>query len=85
MHVLSYSVVWLLVCNAYSVVTGNYLIVAFFPIITFITHWLIDYVTSRINSKLWQAKKTHLFFVSIGFDQLLHYTQLILTFYFLTQ
>lgn len=36
------------------------------------------------NGSLWEQKKVHEFFVSIGFDQLLHYIQLILTFKLLT-
>lgn len=48
--------------------------------ITLIVHTIQDYITSRINSKLWNDKKVHLFFVSIGFDQLLHFIQLILTY-----
>lgn len=56
-----------------------------FSAITFICHTATDYYTSRVNSMLWEKKKVHAFFVSIGFDQQLHYTQLLLTFYFLTQ
>lgn len=48
--------------------------------ITFCAHWLTDYFTSRLNSKLWKAGKVHNFFVSVGFDQFLHYTQLFLTY-----
>jgi hypothetical protein len=40
--------------------------------IQFITHTIIDYFTSRINSKLWTNGDTHNFFVSIGFDQFMH-------------
>lgn len=79
-HIITYSLCWLWVCNTYSVVTGNYLMVALFPIITFICHWITDYFTSRSNSKLYKEGKIHTFFVSVGFDQLLHYTQLILTY-----
>jgi len=84
MHVLSYSTVWLLVANAYSIITGNFLMLAFFPIITFICHWVTDYYTSRLNSKLWEKGDVHNFFVSVGFDQVLHYVQLFLTFYLLS-
>ncbi len=51
-----------------------------FALITLIFHTVQDYITSRINSRLWAEKKVHLFFVSIGFDQLLHFIQLIVTY-----
>lgn len=51
----------------------------FFPI-TFICHTATDYFTSRINSQLWKQQRTHDFFVSVGFDQLCHFVQLLLTY-----
>lgn len=51
--------------------------------ITFIAHFITDYFTSRLNSRLWAEGKIHNFFVSIGFDQILHYVQLFLTYYLL--
>ena len=62
----------------------DYNLLWFLPI-TFICHTVTDYFTSRLNSKLWSEGKTHLFFVSIGFDQILHYIQLFLTYYLLTK
>lgn len=56
----------------------------YFVLITFITHTITDYFTSRLNSKLWAKGDVHNFFVSVGFDQVLHYVQLFLTLYFLT-
>ena len=53
--------------------------------ITFIAHTLTDYVTSKLNANLWKENKIHWFFVSVGFDQFLHFTQLLLTFYYLTK
>lgn len=47
---------------------------------TFISHWIIDSITSRINSYLWKNEKRHWFFVCIGFDQFLHVSILMLTF-----
>lgn len=54
-----------------------------FCLITLICHTATDYFTSRLNSKLWADKKVHYFFVSIGFDQWLHYVQLFLTYQYL--
>jgi hypothetical protein len=56
----------------------------FLPI-TFICHTTTDYFTSRLNTKLWEKKDVHNFFVSIGWDQILHYVQLFLTIYYLTK
>lgn len=84
MHVLTYSTVWFLICNVYSVITGNYMMLALFAPITFVCHWITDYFTSRLNSKLWAKGDIHNFFVSVGFDQVLHYAQLFITYYLLT-
>lgn len=46
---------------------------------TFGTHFVQDAITSRINSRLWQANERHWFFVGIGADQLLHYVILFVT------
>jgi len=54
-----------------------------FASITFIAHTITDYFTSRLNSKLWAKGDVHNFFVSIGFDQVLHYIQLFTTYYLL--
>lgn len=49
------------------------LLFAIYILYIFGTHWGTDWITSRINSKLFKQGKTHLFFVSIGLDQLIHY------------
>lgn len=56
-----------------------------FVLITFITHTITDYFTSRLNSKLWAKGKVHYFFVAVGFDQVLHYVQLFTTYYLLNK
>ena len=52
--------------------------------VTFFCHTITDYFTSRLNSRLWTKGETHNFFVSVGFDQVLHYIQLFTTYYILT-
>lgn len=53
--------------------------------ITFLAHTLTDFFTSRLNARFRHEKKEREFFISIGFDQLLHYAQLILTFTYLNE
>lgn len=59
-----------------------FFVILFFVLTTWIIHSITDFFTSKLNTKLWNEKKIHWFFVSIGFDQFLHFTQLLLTFYF---
>ena len=46
--------------------------------IYFTTHFVTDYITSRINSLLWKKELRHWFFVSVGFDQWLHVVVILL-------
>lgn len=48
--------------------------------ITFVIHTITDYCTSRIGRPFWDKNDYHNGFVVIGFDQVLHYIQLYLTF-----
>lgn len=54
-----------------------------FALITAVFHFITDYNTSRLNKILWEKQDVHLFFVGIGFDQVLHMFQLLITFYVL--
>lgn len=88
-HTLSYTLLWTIVGCIYVLFfcfseAGLFKLVAFI-LITFICHTITDYFTSRLNKRLWEKGKVHDFFVSIGFDQVLHYIQLFLTYNFLTQ
>lgn len=87
-HTGTYSLVWLVVIYFLFPADWNFsqrgLYSVYFAAITFVCHTITDYFTSRLNSRLWKAGKIHEFFVSIGFDQVLHYGQLFLTFYLLT-
>lgn len=81
-HTSSYAAIWYPFCILYYYMTGgaNMLL---FPVITFVVHTIQDYFTSRLNKRLWEKGDVHNFFVSIGFDQVLHYVQLFLTFIWL--
>lgn len=91
-HTLSYSTVWwsigiiLVVINLfYPFFEYQRWSLTLFVLITFVSHTITDYFTSRLNSKLWEQGKVHNFFVCVGFDQVLHYIQLFGTFYYLTK
>jgi hypothetical protein len=84
-HSLEYIAVWFLPLFYYSMtIEEPYKLLSFigFMIITYVSHFITDYYTSRLNARLWKKGKSHRFFVSVGFDQLLHYGQLFLTFYY---
>lgn len=91
-HTLTYSGVWYFAAvfvighiNPNETTAWYVISASAFSAITFLCHTATDYFTSRLNSKLWQEKKVHYFFVSIGFDQILHYVQLFLTLHYLTK
>lgn len=86
-HTWTYSLVWYTIGVFYAMFNPNYIpwSLTLFVLITFVAHTLTDYFTSRLNSKLWAKGDVHNFFVSVGFDQVLHYAQLFGTFYFLTK
>lgn len=42
-------------------------------------HFVTDYITSRMTSYYWKKEERHKFFVTIGFDQLVHAVTLIVT------
>ncbi len=83
-HVFAYSMVWFFISSIYYGITSNHTILLFAPI-TYVCHWITDYFTSRLNSKLYAKGDIHNFFVSVGFDQVLHYTQLFITYLLLTK
>jgi hypothetical protein len=83
MHVTVYSVTtifawWLLFLIVGLHATFLQYVEAYLAI--FVMHFITDYITSRITGKYYKAKKTHEFFVTIGFDQWLHYAQIFIVF-----
>ena len=48
-----------------------------------VLHLITDAITSRITYKLWGRSKMHDFFVVVGFDQMIHYTCLFVTLWYM--
>jgi len=83
-HTFNYSlVIGLFMCFILPISKEKVYLPTIFFLITIIAHTITDYFTSRLNSKLWQQGKVHNFFISVGFDQVLHYIQLFTTYYLL--
>ncbi len=51
-----------------------------FMTITGLSHFIVDFFSSRITSYFWRNEKRHWFFVTIGADQAIHITILLLTY-----
>lgn len=64
-HVLTYSLCFIVFLDP------------FLFLYVFITHWVVDYNTSRMTAQRWKVKDYHNFFVVVGADQLIHYVTLI--------
>lgn len=56
---------------------------AFYSFI-FTLHYVTDWITSRMVSKRFKVQNYHDGFVVIGFDQILHYLQILFLIYILT-
>lgn len=52
-----------------------------FSTFVFVTHWVTDYITSRISSKYFGKGDYHNGFVVVGIDQVFHYIQLLSAYY----
>lgn len=52
----------------------------YFAIANGIAHFITDYFTSKVTSHLWQKEEKHWFFVTIGFDQAIHISTLLITY-----
>jgi hypothetical protein len=88
-HLLNHTVIYSLLMFLFMLnVNQNELFLLLFVLITFILHTIQDFFTSKLSHYLSiEAKETGVwtwFFVAIGFDQFLHLTQLVLTYYLLT-
>lgn len=75
LHVLAYSMVFFFG----MILFYDYFVSIIFMSITFVCHFFTDYVTSRLTSYCYKKNQIYNFFAIMGFDQVLHLVQLILT------
>jgi hypothetical protein len=87
-HVATYSVGLFVWATIYMGIGDGAVMFFFF---NSLLHFMTDWVTSRINGKLWFFRpyddqcwiyvdgRRHWFFVMVGFDQLIHYVTLAIT------
>ena len=76
-HVVTYTMCMTTVIAAFYVVKLGLITVIYVGLCLGISHFLIDFVTSKVTHKLYEAKRYHDFFVVIGFDQFLHVLTLV--------
>lgn len=79
-HVAVYSIVWLIMSYQLLADWKNCVI---FAVITFVCHFITDMITSNIGKDFWNKNDFHNGFTVVGFDQVLHYIQLFLSYEFL--
>lgn len=75
-HVLTYTGV---LAIASFLLFGFTLPAVCFVVLNGLLHFVTDYITSRISSKLYAKQDWHNFFVIVGMDQLIHQITLALT------
>jgi hypothetical protein len=44
-----------------------------FVLYVIMTHWIVDYISSKFTTMFYQANKEYLFYSVIGIDQLIHH------------
>ena len=76
-HVGVYSLIWLIASWFWF---DELYLAWLFAGITFASHYITDAITSRISKPFFDKGDFHNGFVVVGFDQILHYIQLWLTF-----
>ena len=68
LHVATYTATLFLA----AIILFGVMVAVIFAAVNGALHFVTDYITSRASSKLWAEQNWHRFFVTIGFDQLIH-------------
>lgn len=83
LHVTIYSFTTIMLWVLFFLIIGTHMttFTVFLSLaVTFATHWLTDYVTSRQTSKFYKAENYKAFFDTVGIDQWIHALTLFLTY-----
>ena len=75
-HVLFYTITIFAVTFLYIIISKEYQMIFMLPtyyILNGVLHFIIDFITSKITSRLYKQNKIYWFFVTIGCDQTLHF------------
>ncbi len=79
-HVLTYtSVITIGGCVLWYKVPFDINLIVAWVLANGLLHFITDYITSRINARLWKLDNKAWFFTIIGFDQVIHYACLFFT------
>jgi hypothetical protein len=76
-HILTYTGVMLVGLHI-GLIFHSMSYIWLFCLINGVLHFATDYISSRISSKFWVSEQRAYFWWTIGFDQFLHQTTLIL-------
>jgi len=79
-HVLVYAMASTVL---YIIVSMDPMSIGYFFLITFATHWITDYFTSKWFSSLWAKDKEWKAIAIVGLDQFIHVSTLLLTYEYL--
>lgn len=79
-HVLAYSTVTTILWIQFSPLIID---IPYIFLITFITHWLTDLITSRLAAYFKRKNNESLYYKTLGIDQLIHSITLLLTYNYL--
>lgn len=77
LHVLTYSTVTTLCWIQFG---ADPHVLLWVWLTTFISHWVTDFITSKITTYFYLKNNMFAFFSVIGFDQLIHATTLLITY-----
>ena len=77
-HISTYTFVWSIVFFILPIREGvnNFFGWWIFTLLIFLTHFLTDFITSRIGTPFWKNNDPHNGFVVVGADQVVHYVTL---------